>query len=141
MPSANRIIVASAGSGKTTTIIDDACASTTSRAALVTYTTNNTSGIESLLYRKLGYMPPHLTVSTWYSFLLKHLIRPYQRSLYMRPVRTVYFQNGISAQYSKETDINSHYFTADACIYVDKASKFACDQGSNKALLPIDVGP
>jgi DNA helicase II / ATP-dependent DNA helicase PcrA len=126
MPSANRIIVASAGSGKTTAIIDDACASTTSRAALVTYTTNNTSGIESLLYRKLGYLPPHLTVSTWYSFLLKHLIRPYQRSLYMRPVRTVRFQNGISAQYSKDTDINSHYFAADGCIYVDKASKFAC---------------
>jgi DNA helicase II / ATP-dependent DNA helicase PcrA len=126
MPSANRIIVASAGSGKTTAIIDDACAAMTSRAALVTYTTNNTSGIESLLYRKLGYMPPHVTVSTWYSFLLKHLIRPYQRSLYMRPVRTVHFQNGISAQYSKDTDINAHYFTADGCIYVDKASKFAC---------------
>lgn len=137
MPSGNRIIVASAGSGKTTTIIDDACAAMGSRAALVTYTTNNTSGIESQLYRKLGYIPPHLTISTWYSFLLKHLIRPYQRSLYSRPVKALHFQGGISVPYSRETDIASHYFTGDGCIYVDKVSKFACQVVTKTGGRPI----
>jgi DNA helicase-2/ATP-dependent DNA helicase PcrA len=126
MLSSNRIILASAGSGKTTTIIDCACAATESRAALVTYTTNNALGIESQVYSRLGYIPPHLTISTWYSFLLKHLIRPYQRSLYPRQVKGFHFQGGISAPYSRETDVASHYFTADGCIYADKASKFAC---------------
>jgi ATP-dependent DNA helicase UvrD/PcrA len=126
MPSTNRIIVASAGSGKTTTIIDLACAAMKSRSALVTYTTNNTSGIERLIYGKIGHVPPHLTISTWYSFLLRHLVRPYQRSLYPLPVKKLHFHNGISTQYSKETDIGAHYFTADGCIFVDKVSKFAC---------------
>ena len=126
MPSNNRIIVASAGSGKTSTIVDRACASPMSRAALVTYTTNNTSGIEKLIYQKVGYIPPHLTISSWYSFLLRHLVRPYQKAMHPKPVKRLHFHNGISARYSREADIGKHYFGAQGCIYVDKVSKFAC---------------
>ena len=126
MPSNNRIIVASAGSGKTTTVIDLACAAKGMRAALVTYTTNNTSGIERLIYERIGYIPPHVTISTWYSFLLRHMVRPYQRTLYPKPVKRLYFHNGISALYSKQEDIACHYFGETGCIYVDKVSKFAC---------------
>jgi DNA helicase-2/ATP-dependent DNA helicase PcrA len=126
MPLPNRIIVASAGSGKTTTIIDVACADSGSRAALVTHTTNNTSGIEKMLYSKIGHIPPHLTVSTWYTFLLRHLVRPYQRSLHPQPVKRLHFHNGISAQWSKEADVTAHYFGGVGCIYVDKVSKLAC---------------
>ncbi|XWK57501.1 hypothetical protein RBB73_12775 [Tunturiibacter empetritectus] len=97
-----------------------------SRSALVTYTTNNTSHIERLIYGKIGHVPPHLTISTWYSFPLRHMVRPYQRSLYPLSVKRLHFHNGISAQYSKETDIGAHYFTGDGCIFVDKVSKFAC---------------
>lgn len=126
MPSNNRIIIASAGSGKTSTIIELACAAPMSRAALVTYTTNNTSGIERLVYQKVGYIPPHLTISSWYSFLLRHLVRPYQRAMHPKPVKRLHFHNGISAQYSREVDIDKHYFGTQGCIYVDKVSKFAC---------------
>jgi DNA helicase II / ATP-dependent DNA helicase PcrA len=125
MQSHNRIIVASAGSGKTTTIIDLACDAKCSRAALMTYTTNNTSGIESLIYERIGYIPPHVTVSTWYSFLLRHMVRPYQRTLYPEPVKRLYFNNGISARYSRQENIAGHYFGKPGCIYVDKVSKFA----------------
>jgi DNA helicase-2/ATP-dependent DNA helicase PcrA len=126
MPSNNRIIVASAGSGKTSTIVERACAAPMSRAALVTYTTNNTSGIEKLIYQKVGYIPPHLTIGSWYSFLLRHLVRPYQKAMHPKPVKRLHFHNGISAQYSRESDIGKHYFGAQGCIYVDKVSKFAC---------------
>jgi DNA helicase-2/ATP-dependent DNA helicase PcrA len=126
MPLPNHIIVASAGSGKTTTIVDLACADSGSRAALVTYTTNNTSGIEKMLYSNVGHIPPHLTVSTWYTFLLRHLVRPYQKSLHTHPVKRLHFHNGISAQWSKEADVAAHYFGGVGCIYVDKVSKFAC---------------
>lgn len=126
MPSSNRIIVASAGLGKTTTIIDLACAAIGSRVALVTYTTNNTSSIERLIYGRTSHVPPHVTISTWYSFLLRHMVRPYQRSLYPKPVKRLYFHNGISAPYSKQENIAGHYFGEAGCIYVDKVSKFAC---------------
>jgi DNA helicase-2/ATP-dependent DNA helicase PcrA len=135
--SANRVIVASAGSGKTTTIIDDACAAAPARAALVTYTTNNTAAIELQFYRKLGYIPLHLSITTWYSFLLKHLIRPYQRSLYPRPVKKIHFQPGISVQFSRESDVAMHYFTTDSSIYVDKVSKFACQVVAKTSGKPI----
>ena len=41
MPLDNRVIIASAGSGKTTTIVDDACGDTARRAAMITYTNND----------------------------------------------------------------------------------------------------
>lgn len=126
MLSGNRIIVASAGSGKTTTIIDLACAAIGSRVALVTYTTNNTSSIETLIYRRTSHVPANVTISTWYSFLLRHMVRPYQRSLYPKSVKRLYFHNGISAPYSKQENIAGHYFGEAGCIYVDKVSKFAC---------------
>ncbi len=126
MPSTNRIIVASAGSGKTTTIADLACSASDRRVAIVTYTTHNTSGIERLIYGIASHIPPHVTISTWYSFLLRHMVRPYQRSLYPAAVRRLYFHNGISAPYSKQANIASHYFGEPGCIYLDKVSKFAC---------------
>jgi DNA helicase II / ATP-dependent DNA helicase PcrA len=126
MPSPNHIIIASAGSGKTTTIVDLACAATVSRSAIVTYTTNNSAGIEQCIYAKVGHIPPHLTISTWYSFLLRHLVRPYQKSIHPDHVRRLHFHNGISAQYVKEADTTRHYFGGMGSIYVDKVSKFAC---------------
>jgi DNA helicase-2/ATP-dependent DNA helicase PcrA len=137
MPSGNRIIVASAGSGKTSTIIELACAAPMSRAALVTYTTNNTSGIEKLIYQRVGYIPSHLTISSWYSFLLRHLVRPYQRAMHTKPVKRLHFHNGISSQYSREADIEKHYFGAQGCIYVDKVSKFACQLIQKTGGIPI----
>jgi DNA helicase-2/ATP-dependent DNA helicase PcrA len=126
MPSPNHIIIASAGSGKTTTIIERACAALSSPAALVTYTTNNNAGTTRLLYQKAGHIPPHLTVSTWYSFLLRHLVRPYQKTMLRQHVKKLHFHNGISVRYIKETDTMRHYFGNPGCIYVDKVSKFAC---------------
>lgn len=137
MRSSNRIVVASAGSGKTTAIIDQACAATGSRSALVTYTTNNTSGIETLVYRKIGHVPPNLTISTWYSFLLRHLVRPYQRALHREPVKRLHFHNGISARYSKQDNIAEHYFDRAGRIYVDKVSKFACQLIEKTGGLPL----
>lgn len=126
MPSRNRIVVASAGSGKTTMIGDLACAAVTSRAALVTYTTNNTSGIEKLIYERIGHIPQHVKISTWYYFLLRHLVRPYQRALCPEPVKRIYFHNGVSAPFSKQEDIVTHYFGGSGCVYSDKVSKLAC---------------
>ncbi|MEH6460475.1 AAA family ATPase [Chitinimonas sp. JJ19] len=127
MPSNNRIVLAAAGSGKTTYIVEQACGDTSSRAALITYTNNGCGALEEKAYARFGRIPPHVTVSTWYTFLMYHLIRPYQRALYDRArVSAICFDNGISAIGSKKTDIGRHYFAAPGVIYSDKVTEFAC---------------
>src|ERR1700693_3612284 len=127
VPSNNCIILASAGSGKTTTIVDDACGISNGRSAIITYTINNSSEVRSRTYERNGFIPPNLTISTWFAFLLRHFIRPYQRCLYPRRVSQMCFVEGQSALYAKATDIERHYFSGPGQIYSDKVSKFACE--------------
>ncbi len=82
MPSANRIILACAGSGKTTTIVDDVCADASRKAALITYTINGTDELVKIACERYRAVPSHAVISTWYAFLLRHFIRPYQTQLY-----------------------------------------------------------
>ena len=126
MPSANRIILASAGSGKTTTIMSEAVRERGVRSALVTYTNNSEAELRIRANRICGCVPPHLRTATWFGFLLQHLVRPYQRAAYAGRVRGLAFVNGISARWTKEADTQRHYFGRPGDIYVDKVSKFAC---------------
>ena len=126
MPSANRIILASAGSGKTTTIVSEAARERGVRSALVTYTNNSEAELRIKANRICGCVPPNLRTATWFGFLLQHLIRPYQRAAYAGRVRGLHFVNGMSARFIKETDTELHYFGRPGEIYVDKVSKFAC---------------
>jgi DNA helicase-2/ATP-dependent DNA helicase PcrA len=137
MLSNNRIILASAGSGKTTTIIDDACGSPNARSAIITYTINNTSEVRGRTYERIGFIPPNLTVSTWYAFLLCHFVRPYQRSLYRRRVSQMCFVDGQSAPGTRAADIERHYFGGPGRIYSDKVSKFACEVIHKTCGLPV----
>ena len=118
--------MASAGSGKTTAIVSEASSSSAIRSALITYTINSVSELKSKSYELNGCVPPNLRTSTWYRFLLRHFVRPYQRSVYDGRVRGLAFVNGQSAPYIRESDVNHHYFTKHGKIYVDKVSKFAC---------------
>lgn len=137
MPSNNRVIVASAGSGKTSTIVNDAHGSADTRCAAITYTNNSRSEISDKAFRILGHLPPNLRVSTWYAFLLRHFVRPYQRCLYEPRVSSLRFVNGISARYVPETQTARHYFGAKGKIYIDKVSKFACRAIEQTGGLPI----
>ena len=126
MPSANRIILASAGSGKTTTIVSEAAREPGVRSALVTYTNNSEAELRIKANGICGCVPPHLRTATWFGFLLQHLVRPYQRAAYAGRVRGLAFVNGMSARWTKEADTQRHYFGRPGDIYVDKVSKFAC---------------
>ena len=126
MPSANRIILASAGSGKTTTIVSEAVREPGVRSALVTYTNNSEAQLRIKANKICGCVPPHLQTVTWFGFLLRHLVRPYQRAAYAGRVRSLAFVNGMSAIGTKESDTPLHYFGRPGEIYVDKVSKFAC---------------
>ena len=126
MPSTNRIILASAGSGKTTTIVSEAAREPGVRSALVTYTNNSEAELRIKANGICGCVPPHLRTATWFGFLLQHLIRPYQRAAYAGRVRGLALVNGMSARWTKEADTQRHYFGRPGDIYVDKVSKFAC---------------
>jgi DNA helicase-2/ATP-dependent DNA helicase PcrA len=136
MRSPNRIILACAGSGKTTGIVRDAAAAGQS-AALVTYTINGSNEFARTAYEHFHTVPPKVTISTWYAFLLRHFIRPYQNHLYGPRVAQINFVRGQSARYAKATDIRNHYFSRDGVIYLDKVSKFACEVIKQTDGLPI----
>jgi len=127
MPLTNSVIMASAGSGKTTEIISRAAAFSSNRAAIVNYTIKGRDEIFNKIYSKFGYIPPHLTVETWFSFLLKHFVRPYQNQLYEGRVRNIMFVNRRSDIYSNANDISRHYFAQTGLMYSDKVTKFACE--------------
>jgi len=137
MPSDNRIVVAAAGSGKTTFIVDEACRAANSRSALITYTINNTSEIRSKAFSRIGFIPENITVSTWFAFLLRHFVRPYQNCLYAQRVSRIIFVQGRSPRGSKESNIRAHYFGKPGQIYSDKVSKFACRIIEETKGLPI----
>lgn len=127
MPLDNRIIVASAGSGKTTLIVDDACDLPVKRAAMITYTNNGRDEIEAKTYSRFGHVPPHVFIGTWFSFLLRHFVRPYQNCLYDPRVAGIHFVNDRSAPYIAADNVRHHYFSRPELIYSDKIAKFVCE--------------
>jgi DNA helicase II / ATP-dependent DNA helicase PcrA len=126
MQSASRIVLASAGSGKTTLIVEDACNAPDYRSALLTYTINNAAVLRSRVFDCKGFVPPNVTVSTWYTFLLRHFIRPYQRCLYPVRVSRICFVPGASTRGIRADNIRAYFFAQPGHIYSDKISDFAC---------------
>lgn len=128
----NRLIIASAGSGKTTFLVKEALWHPNKKIAILTYTNNNTNEIRKKFCEKHGGIPKHVDVMTWFSFLLRECVRPYQRSVYSKQrVRTINFPEGRSAPYVKYTDTKHYYFSNDDEIYSDKISRFAIDCETN----------
>ncbi|MBN8959245.1 MAG: AAA family ATPase [Rhizobiales bacterium] len=130
-------MLACAGSGKTTSIIRDACDDDARSAALITYTINGAGELRKEAYAHAGTIPPNITISTWYAFLLRHFVRPYQNHLYEPRVSRINFIRGQSARYTKASDIARHYFSRDGIIYLDKVSKFACEAIKQTDGLPL----
>ena len=74
----NKLIIAAAGSGKTTYLIDEAIKNRDKKVLITTYTQANEAEIKKKIIEKINYIPENITVQTWFSFLLKHGVRPYQ---------------------------------------------------------------
>ena len=108
------------------------------RSALVTYTNNSEAELRTKTNGIYGCVPPHMRTTTWFGFLLQHMVRPYQRAAYPGRVRGLAFVNGTSAPWTKETDTKRHYFRGAGDLYVDKVSKFACKLIQETGGKPID---
>lgn len=126
--SSNRLVIASAGSGKTTFLVEEALSRPDRKIAILTYTNNNINEIRRKFYKLYGGIPKNVDLMTWFSFLLRECTRPYQRSVYSdRRVKTIHFPKGRSAPYVAHKDTRKFYFRNGEEIYSDKISRFIID--------------
>lgn len=134
--SSNRVIIAAAGAGKTTYLVNEAGGKTNRKIAIVTFTDNNTEEIRQKFIKIHGCVPKWVTIIPWFSFLLKHMIRPYQDSaIYDGVIKGILMVNGVSKKGTNRND-KIHYFHEDK-IYSDKIAEFAhkCNEKSNNAVM------
>ena len=140
-PAHNGLFIAAAGTGKTSMIVDGAQdASCYESILLTTYTLENLDAILAKLSPEVG-VAKNLEVITWWSFLLKHGVRPYQSALDAGlDGRAIGFclVNGesgkkypkgnykYSEQHKDDRGILRHYFNRNMAICSDKIAKFVC---------------
>lgn len=98
MPSLNEVVIAAAGSGKTRLLIENALADRTKRVLITTYTRENRREIGRRLWEAAGSDPHQTTVKSWFEFLLRECVKPYQayktgilsiHSIISRPARQI----------------------------------------------------
>lgn len=122
MPSHNEIILAAAGTGKTTQLVERIGQLENKRILVTTYTDENTKLIKSLLYKKYGFLPPNILVLSWYTFLLRDGIRPFQNCLDIKArIESIAWIN--KKLYHKKYD----FITQGNRVYRDKAAEFICE--------------
>ncbi|HBF6040923.1 TPA: UvrD-helicase domain-containing protein [Clostridioides difficile] len=137
----NKLLIASAGAGKTTLFVKEALACT-HNVLITTFTEENEKEIRRKFVKlNNGVIPANVTIQTWFSFLIEHGAKPYQGKLTNKKINGLLLVNeksGIkyrqkSPVYFSEDDVDNHYFTNDYKIYSDKLSKFVvkCNEKSN----------
>lgn len=133
----NKLIIAAAGSGKTTYLIDEAIKNREEKVLITTYTQANEAEIKKKIIEKINYIPENITVQTWFSFLLKHGVRPYQGIIFDKRINGLILVNNKSALYVKKTETEKYYFTKEIKIYSDKISEFICaiNEKTNSAVI------
>lgn len=138
MPSPSRAILASAGSGKTTTIVTEAFNSIPKKILLATYTLNGRAELSDKMYAKFGYIPQSVRITTWYTFVLQHFIRPYQAHLHPTRISNINFKRGRTARGIKKSSTRAYFFSGSDRIKLDKVTDFACHLIEQTKGLPID---
>lgn len=147
--STNHLIIAAAGAGKTTYLVREALNQKNAKILITTFTQMNEKEICKKFIEINKFIPPEISVQTWFSFLLQHGIRPYQNILFnKRRIDNILLANGKSGikysdnngrkiQYNEGNEFEKHYFTESYQIYSDKLSKFAirCNEKTNNAVI------
>jgi len=148
----NKLIIAAAGSGKTTHLISEALKIKDKKVLITTYTQANEAEIRKKIIELNKCIPENITVQTWFSFLLKHGVRPFQGVLFEKKIKGLILNNGQSGikyyskpcadckqkkivnlecgkcknpvYYAEDKEFEKHYFSNQLKIYSDKLSKF-----------------
>ncbi|AYF45216.1 DNA helicase II / ATP-dependent DNA helicase PcrA [Halobacteriovorax sp. BALOs_7] len=143
----SKIVIAGAGSGKSRYLIESVDSISDGKLLITTFTNANEESLKSRLYKKYGCIPSHVTVMSWWAFLLEHCVRPFQGCYLNRRISQLNLVNGQSGVkyrrgrtpifFNENKEFVKHYFDNNGCIYSDKISKFAfrCHEKSSGALL------
>lgn len=118
----SKLIIAAAGSGKTERLVNMAL-SEVRPVLITTYTDNNVEEIKNRFYQKVGRIPSNITIFPWYTFMLKHGVKPYQDLKYKDDIKGLCMPGGTSTKYIRK-DSKEYYFTKDGSIYADKIAQF-----------------
>jgi len=124
----NKLVVASAGSRKTTLIVEKAIALAGKRVLITTYTNENLDQIRTYLIDRCGQVPKHVSLLSWYSFLLQDGIRPYQNFVTNAPrIDQIYFRDLPKiARFAPRSEPVKYFLTSEGNIYRDRVSEFVC---------------
>lgn len=122
----NLAIIAAAGSGKTDRIVDDALSDSSARSLIVTYTIENAGELTRRLREKAGRHPENVVVLTWFEFILRHGIKPYQSFLTsVNRAKSLNFEIP-RPQYARRNNVDRYYFDKASNVFSDSASDLAC---------------
>ncbi|UUS15037.1 UvrD-helicase domain-containing protein [Stenotrophomonas sp. CD2] len=124
------MLLSAAGSGKTTLLVRKALERPLRRIGIVTYTLENLEEIRRSFEFHAGAVPAHVTLHSWYGFLLRECIRPYQAALCREPrIESILFVEGRTNNRAPRSQVARHYFAGNR-VYSDRAADFAvrCDE-------------
>lgn len=133
----NKLIIAAAGSGKTTYLVKEALEVKDKNVLVTTFTEANEEEIRKNFFEQKGYIPTNITINTWFSFLMRQGVRPYQSVMndqiheakigfYLTEEPSGYRYSNRNGRpvYWGENNFYEYYFTKNLKIYSDKISKF-----------------
>lgn len=129
MSSNNRLIIACAGSGKSWGICSDASSCTVDPGKRMLFITYTNKGAESLKNtyesQNSGVFCSSISVMTWHQFLLRELIKPYQKAYtgVVSGIRSIDFDNQYGISYLKKDD-PYYYVTRSGNVRALHASEF-----------------
>lgn len=139
----NKIFIAAAGSGKTTYLVRRALERKGESVLITTYTEANEAEIKRKFFELNGAVPGNVSIITWFSFLIRHGVRPYQGCLFdfdIKGLQLVNTQSGLRYRrrdgrpvyWGERENFEKHYFDNDRGIYSDKLSKLVmrCNESS-----------
>ena len=132
----NKIMVAAAGAGKTEYIVKTAF-NLKVPVIITTFTDENVSEIIDRFYRLFGYVPKHVSILPWYTFVLKFLIKPFQNNFIKQNINGILLVSGQSALYKRKEDIK-YYLSEENRLYSDKIGELACKFDSDYNGFPIE---
>ncbi|MEY8870098.1 UvrD-helicase domain-containing protein [Meridianimaribacter flavus] len=90
----NKLVLASAGAGKSQTIVKEALElikDKKNKILILTYTENNQKEILNKICKEKKYLPSNIHIKGWFSFILEDLIRPYQSCIFEKRISGVFF--------------------------------------------------
>jgi len=141
----HKLIISSAGSGKTTFLVSESLKLVDKKILITTYTEANEKEIRRKFIKEIGYVPLNITIKTWFSFLIQHGIKPFQGSmnsdLFQKDIRGMllvskasgikfHTKQGFPVVFKEKGNFDKHYFSKERRIYSDKISKFICNLSS-----------